>query len=103
MIDGAATGGVAPNSGAKPGLVDSGTEASANAGAERASGTDAKAAGANSGTGDTTGDAGNTMGNQYSKQSNDMNQDKNSTPVPATRADITRTDADTLGDSSGEK
>jgi hypothetical protein len=108
MIDGAATGGVAPNSGGKDGLVGSGTKASDNAGAETASGTGANAAGANSGTGDSTGEAGSTMRNQYPKQSNELNQDENnqpskSTAVPATRADITRTGADTLGDSSGEK
>ena len=57
MIDGAATGAVTPNSDGKAGVIDSSTKASDTAGAETASGTDASAAGASSGTGDTTGEA----------------------------------------------
>jgi hypothetical protein len=108
LIDRAATGGVAPNSGGKASIVDSGTRASDNAGADTAPGTDASGAGANSGTGDTTGEAGGTMGNQYNKQNNELNQDENnqpgnSTTAPVTRPDITRTDAGALGASSGSK
>ena len=108
MIDGAATGAVAPNSGGQAGIVDSGNKASDNTGAEIAPDTDANAAGAHSASGDTTGEASGTMGTQYNKQNNELNQDGknqpgNSTTVPATRPDITRTDAGALGASSGGK
>jgi hypothetical protein len=48
------------------------------------------------------------MGNQYNKQNNELNQDGsnqpgNSTTVPATRPDITRTDAGAMGASSADK
>ncbi|HXL83247.1 MAG TPA: hypothetical protein VN989_03875 [Casimicrobiaceae bacterium] len=106
MIDGAATGAVTPNSDGKAGVVDSGTKAFDNAGAETAP--DASAVGASSGTGDTTGEAGDTMGNQNNKQNNELSKDENnqpgnSTTAPATRPDITRTDAGALGASSGGK
>jgi len=64
MIDGAATGAVVtPNSGRKAGVVSSGTHASDSAGAQTAPGSDARAAGASSGTGDVTGEATPKMGN----------------------------------------
>jgi hypothetical protein len=102
MIDGAATGAVTPNSDRKAGVVDSGTKAFDNAGAETAPGTDASAAG------DTTGEASDTMGNQNNKQNNELSKDENnppgnSTTAPATRPDITRTDAGAPGASSGGK
>ena len=107
MIDGAVTGAVTPNSDRKAGVVDSGTKAFDNAGAETAPGTDASAAGASSGTGDTTGEASDTMGNQNNKLSNELSQDESNQPgnstVPATRPDITQTDAGAAGASSGGK
>jgi hypothetical protein len=108
VIGGAATGAVTPNSDSKAGIVDSGNKASDTAGAETAPGADADASSGNSGTGDTTGEATAKMGNQVNKQTNELNQGESNQPAnskmgPATRPDVTRTDAGALGASSDGK
>jgi hypothetical protein len=108
MIDGAATGAVTPNSDGKTGVIESGIQPSDNAGGEAARGSDASAAGANSGTGDGTDEATAKMGNQDNKQTNELHQGESNQPVnskmgPATRPDVTRTEAGALGASSGGK
>jgi len=109
MIDGAATGAVVtPNSGRKAGVVSSGTHASDSAGAQTAPGSDARAAGASSGTGDVTGEATPKMGNQDNKQPNELNQGESNQPGtpkmgPTTRPDAARISAGALGASSDGK
>jgi hypothetical protein len=70
VTGGAATSGVTSNSDGK--AVDSGSQASDNAGVETAPASEASAAGANSGTGDVTGEATPKMGNQDNKQTNEL-------------------------------
>ena len=109
MIDGAATGAVVtPNSGRKAGVVSSGTRGSDSAGAQTAPGSDARATGASSGTGDATGEATPKMGNQDNKQPNELNQGESNQPGtpkmgPTTRPDAARTSAGALGASSDGK
>jgi hypothetical protein len=106
VTDGAATSGVASHSDGN--AVDSGSQGSDNAGVEAAPASDANAPGANSGTGDVTGEATPKMGNQDNKQANQSKQDASNqlgTPKmgPATRPDVTRTDAGLPGASSDGK
>jgi hypothetical protein len=106
VIDGAATSGVTSNSDGK--AVDSGSQGSDNAGVETAPASDASAAGAKSGTGDVTGEATPKMGNQDNKQTDELKQDASNQPGtpkmgPATRPDVTRTDAGVPGASSDGK
>ena len=109
MIDGAATGAVVtPNSGRKAGVVSSGTRGSDSAGAQTAPGSDARATGASSGTGDATGEATPKMGNQDNKQPNELNQGESNQPGtpkmgPTTRPDAARISAGALGASSDGK
>ena len=104
MIDGAATGAVVtPNSGRKAGVVSSGTRGSDSAGAQTAPGSDARATGASSGTGDATGEATPKMGNQDNKQPNELNQGESNQPGtpkmgPTTRPDAARTGAGASSD-----
>jgi hypothetical protein len=74
MTDGAATGGITPDSDGTAGIVDSGNKASDSAGAETAPAADANAAGANLDTGGPTAEASDNMGNHYHKQNHELNQ-----------------------------